>query len=113
MGVLEILTIILGFILRVGVPLGITFLFVWLLKRLDTSWKVEAEKEHRRLLGEGAQAHCWEYYGCAPHRRQKCPAFNNQENPCWENFKVGRHLQESCRLCAFRQKTLALMAAAD
>jgi len=115
METLELLAIILGFLLRLGLPLGITFLFVRFLRQLDARWQAEAQKEMSlaSVSMRETTSRCWEYHNCAPHRRQSCPAYLNQENPCWDNFRVAGQMQEACLFCGFRRKALTFMAAAD
>ena len=114
---LEIAAVVLGFILRLSIPVGGTFLFAWFLRKLDARWQAEAEREHRLVLAAaqkaGGKVHCWNYNDCKAHRRQDCPAYINSEKPCWDCFKVNGRLQDSCRYCSFRRQALALAAAAD
>jgi len=66
---------ILGIFLRVAIPLIVTFLIVYFLKRLDERWKSQSDIEGSPLV-------------------------QNPDTPCWQVFreKNGR-LQERCIGC--------------
>jgi hypothetical protein len=101
-------TIVLGVLLRIGVPLAGTMLFIWLLRRLDVRWKAEAEKERAAHPAAGAvivQTRCWEKKNCPAAARAKCAAYAEQDTPCWQvHRRATGQLRDSCLGCdVFRQ----------
>lgn len=90
------LTLLIGFAVRIGLPLLITALVVWALKRLDAHWQAEALAERQAKLQAAAQACpvCWQVRQCSPEQRQACPAFQNaQRQPCWQTKRDLNHGQ--------------------
>ena len=107
--------VVLGmFALRIGVPVAVTALLVYLLKRLDRRWEAEAriargeitaepaatpsQREapvgrptlpaRRQPLPSGAMAAtsqpCWDLKSCSEALRKTCPACKEPERPCWQ-----------------------------
>jgi len=104
-----------GFVLRLAVPVAITAVIVWLLRRLDARWQREAE-ERQAVEREAwsvergedvaprstlqAPRHCWEVRDCPPEVRDSCPAYAHPEMPCWQVFRNGGgRLKEECLDC--------------
>ena len=92
------LAIFLGILIRVAVPLIVTFLFVFFLKRLDERWKRESDLDGQ--LVKAGNVGCWDINKCPQEKRADCKAFQNPDTPCWQVFreKNGR-LQERCIGC--------------
>ena len=98
-GIEAILSIVIGFLVRFGFPILITILAVYVLRRLDNRWIAEAEEEG--LIKVAAKnPGCWNAKNCSAEKRAKCPAFKNQDVPCWQLFREedGR-MQENCLGC--------------
>ncbi len=95
--------ILFGFLLRLGIPLGVTMLLGWVLRRLDTQWQREGQ-----MLRPAAKASeedllsipCWQIRDCPAALREACPAYQQSETPCWELLRDpdGR-LQQKCLSC--------------
>ncbi len=114
MNALEITTIILGFIIRLAVPLGITVGLAWLLQRLDTRWRAEGLQQPLTAKGVRIPLHlarCWDINNCAPTQRNACPAHQNPNMECWDVMRVNGHIQDACRRCRFRKQKVAALAA--
>ena len=96
------LAIILGLLVRIGIPVGITLLAFYVLHRLDTRWQKEADL--LPVIAAG-QKPCWEARNCSEEKRKNCAAYANQGTPCWQVFRSGNGaLRESCLGCdVFRQ----------
>jgi hypothetical protein len=96
-----VLTIILGVLLRIGIPVAVTALLFLLLRRLDKRWQKEAEA----IPVIPSQQPCWETKGCSEEKRQNCPAFSKTGIPCWQVFRTKNGLmREDCLGCeVFRQ----------
>ncbi len=98
----EAAVVVAGFLLRFGVPLVITALLAWLLRRLDSRWQAEAEAmEVTHWVGSKEQRlACWEARNCALSERRQCPAYQQPEMPCWHSFRDGNGaLKEECLAC--------------
>jgi hypothetical protein len=97
-----ILAVITGFALRLAIPIAITAVAIYFLRRLDTRWKVEAEQQHLYPLVEKPK--CWEIHGCSAEMRATCAGYQS-DLPCWQALrKENGYLQERCLGCnVFRE----------
>lgn len=101
-GIIGILSVIGGLLLRFGVPIALTALLAWVLRRLDARWQLEAEQQ---LAAQAAPAYrpstpCWQANQCSEEKRKQCPAFADAGTPCWQHFRNGRgELPQRCLLC--------------
>jgi hypothetical protein len=99
----ELLAIVLGFLFRFGIPIVLTGLAAWGLRRLDRRWQHESEHIRPAPLGVGAapaEVRCWEQADCPQARREACPAYSRPSVPCWQVFreKTG-YLSSGCLGC--------------
>ncbi|MBN2385839.1 MAG: hypothetical protein JXB85_02385 [Anaerolineales bacterium] len=97
------LFVVLGLLLRIGLPLGLTILVFALLRRLDQRWQAEARASVPVV--PASQKPCWEVRGCPECQRKDCPAAKNARTPCWQTFRSREGtLKEACLDCdVFRQ----------
>jgi hypothetical protein len=100
---------VLGILLRIGIPFAITFLLAYLLRNLDTKWRAEALEAQpgdavmRELwLNEP----CWEGKDCIEEQREICPAYSQREQPCWEVHRDNGNLNPKCQTCEYRKELL-------
>lgn len=85
-----LLAIGLGLLIRFGIPILLTGLAAWGLRRLDQRWQVQSEHLRPAPLGVGAAAaevRCWEQADCPEAERQVCPAYSRPSVPCWQVFR--------------------------
>jgi len=105
------------FLLRFGLPVLATALVIWFFKRLDARWQSEAQEYTERTGLESLvpAVRCWLLNDCPEERRQKCPAYQNQEKPCWQHYRlVDGSLKESCLSCrVFRGAPASAPVAGD
>lgn len=92
-----------GLLIRIGLPLLLTVVLVWALRRLDARWQADAkrisEASSQNIIQIQAQR-CWELRNCAPLLRENCLAFKKPHIPCWQHFRNGRgELREMCLDC--------------
>ncbi len=109
-----ILAVIIGIILRFGLPLLITALIVVALKRVDASWQAEIdERRIQSLKGmEVEQVQCWTISSCPEIKREECVAYQIRSVPCWQHFRNGRgELREDCLECEIFRITPITIAA--
>ncbi|HKZ70327.1 MAG TPA: hypothetical protein VJ020_09625 [Anaerolineales bacterium] len=105
-----ITTIALGLLLRFGIPLAVTGLLVWWLRRVDLQWQAKAEDAYRAPLNAAlAWPPCWEVRNCPPELREKCAAYLQSGLPCWQVMrKTTGRLPERCFDClVFRNAPVA------
>lgn len=87
---------------RLGIPVAVTLLLAWGLRRLDARWQAQAESraaqaDVRQIAV--TQIRCWEMRNCDHDRRQTCPAYRRPEIPCWVAHGKNGRLREACRDC--------------
>ena len=92
-----VLAVAAGIALRLAIPIAITAVAIYFLRRLDTRWQAEAEE--KLLLPAVEKPQCWEVHNCPPENRQSCPGYQS-EQPCWQTFREeSGYLQERCLGC--------------
>lgn len=94
-----ILSVAVGIVVRFGVPISLTALAIFLLRKLDTQWQQDAESKGLVQV-RAKNSGCWNAKNCPEEKRSKCKAFSNQDIPCWHQFRDndGR-LLEKCLGC--------------
>lgn len=87
--------ILLGFILRLAVPIAATLLLIFFLRRLDAQWQAEAELIPNPVM----KPECWKIKSCAPEQIEKCPGASSSV-PCWQVYRLPNgYLNEKCLSC--------------
>jgi hypothetical protein len=113
MDIKEITFLILGLVVRLGIPLGLTLLLIRWLGCLDARWREEARHE-AQLLSSGTPCNpgCWLVKRCLLEQIVKCPAFARKETPCWQVFRQKNGaLRESCLSCVLFKTASATLNA--
>lgn len=121
----NIWSIALLFVLRLGVPLLVTLVLAYLLKRLDTRWQAEAREERRSreaaaaskpvtapkpvgqrplqpliALDSAGALPCWMSKGCTDAMRAACAATHQPTVPCWQARTTAEgRLPAECKGC--------------
>jgi hypothetical protein len=101
--------VILGIVVRLGIPAGATVLLVRWLSRLDARWQTEARQPDTvRARNTG----CWDVNHCTSEQKAKCPAYARKEIPCWQAFRQSNGvLRENCIGCnVFKEAPLPVRA---
>ena len=103
-----VLTFVLGLLLRIGIPLAVTALLFFLLRRLDERW----QKEALAIPVISSQGPCWETKNCPEEKRKNCQASKQTNVPCWQVFRTKNGLlREECLGCdVFHQASSPVMA---
>ncbi len=84
-----------GIAARLVVPIFITMLAVYLLRRLDARWEHEAHAPAARV----EKPACWEIMGCSPEASKECPG-RLSALPCWQARRTSNgYLREQCLGC--------------
>lgn len=109
-GVLSGLTFLLGFALRLAVPLLATLALAWALRQLDRRWQREAvQVDESQAFGPTSVIRCWLLNDCPPAKREQCEAYQDRKVPCWQHFRGQRGaLQECCLDCPVFRRAPAL-----
>ena len=95
--------ILIGLLVRFGIPILFTGLVAWGLHRLDRRWQWQAEHARAAPLGLGAapvEVRCWEQTDCPVEKREVCAAYARPIIPCWQVFREETgYLTTSCLGC--------------
>jgi hypothetical protein len=99
-------SILAGLILRIGIPIIITLLLIWVFRRLDEHWQQENVVSKVTAKNPG----CWKIMGCSEEKRAKCGAHSNPDVPCWQFFRTkDSRLREGCIGCkVFREAAIPI-----
>jgi hypothetical protein len=91
--------VVLGIVLRFGVPVLGTMAVIYFLRRLDARWQAEAVEE-AQAAELFPKLRCWVLNDCPEERRAKCPAYAQQGIPCWQVYRDGNgRLRNECLGC--------------
>jgi hypothetical protein len=94
---------VVGLLIRFGIPILLTGLAAWGLRRLDRRWQQQSEHIRPAPLGLGAapaEVRCWEQTDCPADKREGCPAYARPTTPCWQVFREATgYLPTSCLGC--------------
>jgi len=97
-----LLAVLITLVLRLVVPLAITLLVIYLLRKADFRWQKEAAQA-LELGGEKPQ--CWEVKNCSMEEMRSCPALVSPE-PCWQARRLSNgDLREECLECRVFHQT--------
>ena len=90
-----LLAVLLGFALRLAVPIALTVALIYLLRKLDAHWQAEAQN----IPAEAEKPKCWELNNCPPEQIKNCIAAKSPF-PCWQVYRdENGHLLEKCLAC--------------
>lgn len=103
---IEILAIVGGFLVRLGLPIALTILAACLLQKLDARWREESAREAAEFALRLTAVPCYEVNHCPAETRQACPAPAQPTLPCWEVLRIDGQLQDKCLHCQFRKQVL-------
>ncbi|GAB4427522.1 MAG: hypothetical protein Kow002_16510 [Anaerolineales bacterium] len=94
--------ILTAFGLRFALPIGITALFIYLLRKLDARWQAEGQLVSTETAVEKPK--CWKANNCSTEDMEKCPGYQTAQ-PCWQAFRTQNgHLKEECLGCGVFRK---------
>jgi len=103
------MSMVLGVLLRIGIPIGLTFLLASYLRRLDAKWREEARQVQpgEALLREmWLNNPCWAETDCVGEQRENCAAYHQKEVPCWEVYQKNGSLNRKCQECECHKELL-------
>ncbi len=112
---LQTMAVVGMFMLRLGVPLAITVVVGYMLRRLDTKWQAEAMARQADVAvakTEASQAEpalamfkvidqpCWIFKDCPEPSYKQCPAYEYPDLPCWmARLRTEGRLPSPCHRC--------------
>ena len=93
--IISFLAVLTGLLVRLAIPIAVTVVAVYFLRKLDINWKTEAQ-----LVPVPVQKlECWKVNGCSPAQKKNCVAASSPL-PCWQCFRQSNgYLQEKCISC--------------
>jgi hypothetical protein len=98
-----LLAIVVGIAARLVIPIFVTILAVYFLRRVDARWQKEATIPPTRL----EKPACWEIKGCSPEVSKHC-AGRTSPLPCWQARRTANgYLSEQCLTCTIFLKAPA------
>ena len=94
-----LITFAIGLTIRLGIPIALTALLIFILRRLDERWQAQV-KEEQPAAPLARNTGCWNVKQCSSEQRANCDAYAHPEIPCWQYFR-GKDgtLRESCLGC--------------
>ncbi len=87
--------ILVGIAARLVIPIFVTILAVYFLRRIDARWQKEAATPPAKV----EKPACWEIKGCLPEASKHC-AGRTSPLPCWQARRTANgYLREECLGC--------------
>ena len=91
----SILVLLVGLLIRLAVPIAMTVILIFLLRKLDARWQKEANSP--TLVVQKPE--CWKTKGCSPEQIACCTAAKSPL-PCWQVSRLPNgYLREECLAC--------------
>lgn len=114
----EVSILVVMFVLRMGIPVMLTFVVGFFLHRLDAGWAARAKRSAVGSDAAGAVKRtrpplpCWLIKGCSAEDYESCPAHQDQSVPCWlARLRVEGRIPRLCESCdLFRMPSGASVA---
>ncbi len=90
------LVMLTGLFVRLAIPLLVTALVVFALRKLDARWQSEAEQERYALVNDDVP--CWNEQGLSMKEIEL--RASKSEQPCWQTHRLSNgYLREACLDC--------------
>jgi hypothetical protein len=106
--------VVIGLLVRLAIPIVLTMVVVWLLRKLDARWQAEGEQRLRTQMAQvtAQMTPCWDQRDCSTERRAECVAYGRRDMPCWLIMRQRNgELKEACLGCdVFRKAAIPVMA---
>lgn len=92
----SLLAILIGLAVRLALPVTLTLVAVYLLRKLDAYWQKQAEAE---LAGPAEEPEVWDLKNCPIEKRSTHPAATSSL-PCWQTHRLPNgYLNDECLSC--------------
>ncbi len=90
------LVVLTGIVLRLVLPLTLTALVVFALRKLDARWQAEAELEKKLLIKD--ETPCWKEQDLSMDKIRQMSTVSGK--PCWQTKRLPNgYLREECLDC--------------
>jgi hypothetical protein len=90
----SLLALLAGLFVRLAIPMTVTFVLIYFLRKLDLRWQVEAQ-----LPVSIENPKCWKIKNCPPEQVANCAAAISPL-PCWQAYRLPNgYLREDCLSC--------------
>ena len=91
----SLLALLAGLLVRLAIPIALTALLIFCLRKLDARWQMEAQSPE--LANQKVE--CWKIKGCPPEQVAQCVGAQSPL-PCWQAFRLPNgYLREECLTC--------------
>lgn len=91
----SILILIVGLLIRLAIPIALTAILIFFLRKLDAHWQAEAELPQLEV----PTVECWKIKNCPPEQLDNCVAYQ-ATLPCWQVKRLSNgYLREECLSC--------------
>jgi len=99
--IITLLALIAGLLIRLAIPIALTAILIFFLRKLDAQWQAEAQ-----LQQPAAQSiECWKIKNCSSEQRKVCVAYQ-ATLPCWQAKRLPNgYLREECLSCKIFTET--------
>jgi hypothetical protein len=92
---ISLLMLITGLLVRLAIPIVLTAVLIFFLRKLDAHWQAEAELPQPAA----SDIECWKIKGCSDEQRNACVAYQ-ATLPCWQAKRLPNgYLREECLSC--------------
>jgi hypothetical protein len=89
------LVLIAGLLIRLAIPLALTAILIFFLRKLDAHWQAEAQLPQPAV----PSIECWKIKNCSSEQRKVCVAYQ-AALPCWQAKRLPNgYLREECLSC--------------
>jgi hypothetical protein len=93
--IFALLAVIIGLLIRLAIPIALTALLIFFLRKLDAHWQAEAELPQPDVQ----TIECWKIKNCSPEQIKTCVAYQ-ATSPCWQVKRLPNgYLREECLSC--------------
>ncbi|HSG44589.1 MAG TPA: hypothetical protein VLA72_15680 [Anaerolineales bacterium] len=90
----SLIVFLAGLLLRLAIPIAVTAVLIYGLRKLDARWQAEAQ-----IPIQVEKPKCWEIKGCAPEDVKNCIA-GQSPMPCWQAYRLPNgYLRDECLSC--------------
>ncbi len=92
----SLLAILIGLAVRLALPVMVTLIAVYLLRKLDAHWQKQAEAE---LARPAEEVEAWDLKNCPIEKRSPNPE-TTSSLPCWQTHRLPNgYLNDECLSC--------------
>ena len=102
----SILFVLIGLLVRLAIPIAVTAVLIYGLRKMDARWQVEAQSPPSI-----EKPNCWKIKNCPPEQVANCIA-PVSSLPCWQVYRLPNgYLRDECLSCeVFRQAPIPAYA---